>query len=861
FWTLNPDRNTCGDSTCEGGYHFLGKGWTKWDFHDSIREFESFFEKHEHKRIEASPVIARWRDDIYFTIASIAIFQPYVTGGIVPPPANPLVVSQPCIRFGGKGFSDVDSVGKTGRHLSMFIMGGQHAFLSQEWPGGYWMDKTIELNFKFLTEIMKIPPIKITYIEDVWRGGGNMGPSLESFADGLEIVNSVFMRFKELEDGSLEELPIRVVDVGWGVERIGWYVSGTPTVYEVSFGEILKWILTQTGLSDQYKEMAIYMKSVSGLSNFGDSNLEKVLKGIVEYKKIKPILNMYAVLDHIRTVIFALADGAIPSNVGGGYNLRVLLRRAISLASNLNIDLIELGYKTMEYYSKSYEKIKSGWNTWEDLFKVEKERMENTATAQISMIERMIERGQTFSEDVLETLFTAHGIQPETVREIADKKGIHVEIPDNFYENISEKQRLISRKQKATEQEIRITRRYPTTEMLYYLQPSAREFDAKVIGIENGWVILDKTLFYPTSGGQIHDTGLLNGVKVTDVVKVENIILHRVENVNAFKEGMAVHGIVDLERRMDLSRHHTATHIINGAARIVLGSHVWQAGAEKTPDKAHLDITHYKSISPEEIMKITQIANKIVYENIKVNKYVLPRTEAEQRYGYRIYQGGAVPGGMLRIVEIPEHDVEACGGLHLDYTGQAGPIIILSTKRIQDGIVRIEFVAGRPAVERIIEMQSRLENLSRELNAPEEKLLETIKLLDKTAKSNYKMVQELSQELAKRIISESKPESGVIILEHPDANIAVSLVEEAAQRYPDAIAVALSREENHTKFVIRSGDAAPMPFEIVEMLKKKLGAQGGGGKKKRVAMGVFPPNVKKEDIKKILIEVLRTSSM
>jgi len=129
FWTLNPDRRDCGDTKCVGGYLFLGRRVDEgWDFHEAIENWCRFFEERGHKRIRAYPVVARWRDDIAFTIASIADFQPYVVEGVVKPPANPLVVPQPCIRLGGKGFCDVDNVGRTGRHLSLLIMGGQHAF-------------------------------------------------------------------------------------------------------------------------------------------------------------------------------------------------------------------------------------------------------------------------------------------------------------------------------------------------------------------------------------------------------------------------------------------------------------------------------------------------------------------------------------------------------------------------------------------------------------------------------------------------------------------------------------------------------------------------------------------------------------
>ena len=148
FWTIDPDRTTCGDTPCEGGYQFIGKKTTNLDFHQMLDRITTFFEKHGHTSINPYPTVARWRDDLDFTIASIADFQPWVTNGTLPPPANPLVVPQPCIRFGGD-FSDIDNVGRTGRHLSSFIMFGQHSFNSENTPNGYWMDRCIELNLIF----------------------------------------------------------------------------------------------------------------------------------------------------------------------------------------------------------------------------------------------------------------------------------------------------------------------------------------------------------------------------------------------------------------------------------------------------------------------------------------------------------------------------------------------------------------------------------------------------------------------------------------------------------------------------------------------------------------------------------------
>ena len=237
----------------------------------------------------------------------------------------------------------------------------------------------------------------------------------------------------------------------------------------------------------------------------------------------------------------------------------------------------------------------------------------------------------------------------------------------------------------------------PETKALYYFDYAKTKFKAKVIKVIDNKAILNETYFYPTSGGQIHDLGEIEGNGVIDVFKQGSIIIHVLKEKPKFKEGNEVECKIDLERRLQLAKHHTSTHIINAAARRVLGNHINQAGAKKDIDKATIDLTHYQSITDEEIEQIEKEANRLVKAGIHVQSSFVPRTEAEQTYGMGIYQGGAVPGKLLRIVNISNIDVEACGGTHLKNTSEAGVIKILKAAKISDGIVRLYFTAGEAA--------------------------------------------------------------------------------------------------------------------------------------------------------------------
>ena len=223
---------------------------------------------------------------------------------------------------------------------------------------------------------------------------------------------------------------------------------------------------------------------------------------------------------------------------------------------------------------------------------------------------------------------------------------------------------------------------------------------AKILKIINkNLVILDKTCFYPRGGGQEPDFGYIGTYKVDNVVKIKDKVLHHVIGTFDHNEGDIIDCVVEKERRLAITKNHTATHIINHASRSVLGSWVWQNSAYKDETYARLDITHHSALSRDEMQEIERKANEIVRRNLPVMINFYSRGIAEQNYGFRIYQGGVVPSNDVRIVNIGGLDIEACGGTHVFNTGELGLIKILKTERIQDGVVRIEFVAGENALE------------------------------------------------------------------------------------------------------------------------------------------------------------------
>jgi alanyl-tRNA synthetase len=299
-----------------------------------------------------------------------------------------------------------------------------------------------------------------------------------------------------------------------------------------------------------------------------------------------------------------------------------------------------------------------------------------------------------------------------------------------------------------------------------------KEFETKVLKvIDSEYVVLDKTCFYPEGGGQPADHGFLVfgnvKVEVIDVQKAGRVIVHKIMLNPSLRiiEGIAVKGIIDWDKRYGLMKAHTATHLINGAARRVLGEHVWQYGTQKGLESSRLDISHYRRLTPEEVHRIETLANQAVLANLRVETAWMPRNEAESRYGFRLYQGGAVPGKEIRVVKTGDWDVEACAGTHLNSTGEIGFIKIIYTERVQDGVERLAYAVGLQALKAVQKNERLLWKVSETLNAPLEKL-------DKTAEKLVKELKEANAE-KRRLIKELAAKESAAFEEAKTESIAI----------------------------------------------------------------------------------------
>ena len=761
FWTLDEDRKTCGDSPCDM-YSFIGNPITnkKYSYTEMVRTFLKFFEKHGHTPVKRYPVTARrWRDDILLTIASIAVFQPWVTKGVVDPVANPLVIAQPCIRL-----NDIDNVGRTGRHLTSFTMGGHHAF-NKEDKEIYWTDRTVELCFNFMKEL-GIPEESLTFVESWWEGGGNAGPCYEVISHGVELATLVFMKYEKVGN-TYKEMPLKIVDTGYGIERYLWVSHGTPTVYDALFGNIIEKLKESAkdipGESLDMEEILKESATLAGLMNIEDIGDLKVLRKEVakrlnmDVEKLDRILTpmeyIYAIGDHTRCLAFMLGDGIVPSNVKDGYLARLILRKTLRYMDRVGItlslgEIVDLHLKELK---ELYPELLEMRDYIMDVIEVEEERYRETVSRGRGIVERLLKSKKKISTEDLIELYDSKGIPPEVVVDVVKEieKDVKVDTPDNFYTLVAKRheRKRSEEKEKKKKDLPPVDEDIEKTQLLFYKYPKMSEFEGKILKIVGNYVILDKTLFYPEGGGQKCDTGTLGGRKVLDVQKKDGIVYHKLSSVEGLKEGDVVKGVIDWERRINLMRNHTATHIINAASQMVLGKHVWQTGSDVDLEKGRLDITHYKRISREELKKIEELANKIVLENIPVRSTFMDRNEAEQKYGFRIYQGGVVPGNTLRIVEIENVDVEACGGTHCESTLEVGYIKILRSERVQDGVERLVYTSGINTVREVSTMEDILLKSSEILGVPVEKLPKTVERFFKEWKKQKKIIEELEEKI------------------------------------------------------------------------------------------------------------------
>jgi len=869
YWTMNKEQELCGESPCVP-YSFIDKMLTGRRFSlDEVRaKFLGFFESRGHQVIRPYPVVSRWRDDMFLTDASIVDFQPLVTSGLAPPPANPLVISQPCIRL-----TDIDKVGYTfGRHLTSFEMGGAHAF---NFPGEeiYWKERTVDLHQEFITQTLNVRPELVFYKESVWSGGGNAGPCLEGVVGGLEVCTLVFMQYKT-RNGDLIELPVRTVDTGYGMERYTWLSQGTPSCFDAVYGPMYPTLAKAMKVPDVDPEILGRYAPYTSLLAPGEKTMAELRKDISQAsgvpieiidREMRYLERFYAALDFTKSISLIIAEGVIPSNTGAGYLSRLLIRRTYRLLSDLRQEenLSELIEAQVDYWGNVFLNLREMKDEILDIVAEETKKFRETLERGRDFVNREIaklDRSKETSLDFMIKAYDERGLTPDLVSQVANEQGLRMAVPENFYELVASRhlKAEIEKPAEAIELEQRVSG-LPATEKLYYKDKFMERFTAKVLRVFDSNVVLDRTTFYPEGGGQAADTGTIKGPSgistVAYVQIVDGVIVHQVEGPPP-SVGDDVVGELDAKRRFGLMRHHTATHILIGAASRVLGKHAWQAGARKEYGRARLDISHHRRLTPDEVIRLERTANDVVARRMPVHVAEMNRNDAEKKHGFRLYQGGEVPSKDVRVVEIPGWDAEACGGIHVDNTEDVGFIKIVRNERIQDGVERLIFSAGPAAIDAVEETEGLLSATAAELGVPPtetpKKASDLVEVLKQERKTSERLFRILAKVRARELASSSADIRGLKVVssfeELDDQGYLVELAAQSTQGGQPSTAVVMAGKET-IKLVVICNDAAMNAGldagKLARAIAEKTGGKAGG--KPDLAQGGFPYSPRVEE--------------
>ena len=901
FWSSDPNRDTCGD-TEEDEYTFIGApiidGFSQRgrELKDAMREqFIGFFEQREHTRVEPYPVLARWRDDIHLTIASIADFQPHVTSGAVEPPANPLAISQPCIRL-----NDIDAVGRSGRHLTTFEMMAHHVFnRPDEGKMYYWMEECVKYCHDMLCVTFGIDPAEITYVENPWSGGGNAGPAVEVIVGGLELATLVFMNLEEDEEGDVEikgvkysEMPLQIIDTGYGLERFCWAAAGTPTIYEAIYPESVAWLKQQAGFSakmfdmtqDELDSVLGEMSRLFGIMNIeagsdGDRMRDVFLSRLKErghsidsemFTAItEPLSKIYAIPDHMHALANMLGDGLVPSNAKAGYLARMIARRVLRMRDDLGLDVslsdLALHHLDVNYSTKRMKQTQEGLVT---ILKGEEERYDEMLRKGMQVVKTAIKdipkEATEIPDEILFTINDSHGIAPDLVMNIATDMGWKkLVLRTGFNAEMAERHAAMAKaaaKAVSAKPLVESIPELPATVALYYEDVSSQNFEASVLaclplvgddlpeGATHG-IVLDRTCFYPEGGGQEGDYGNLTcdsaSHSVLDTRKVGELVIHL--SSGPFEVGDMVHGELDWARRRQLMDHHTAVHIVGGAARRLLGPHIYQAGANKSVESARLDITHHRRLTRSDLDQIEALANEVVQNVSRTEKLTLDRKDADRKFGFDLYQGGAPKGSDIRILRIADHDIQACGGTHHDEPGRIGQIRIVRSNAVQDGVERLHIVAGQAAMEHARNQETILRDASEVFQVPVEELPATANRFFGEWKEQRKRIEALEAEIVRLRTSGGGDDmvevEGVrIVIMEVDGDLkqmTKMLKELTLDESKPTLAILGSREGGGKLMVaITEGTVASEKFNAVDILRAiSSHISGGGGGRPTFAQG------------------------
>lgn len=688
------------------------------------QKFLDFFEEKQHKIVHSSPVVPYDDPTLLFANAGMNQFKD-VFLGTGRREYSRAADTQKCIRVSGK-HNDLEEVGHDTYHHTFFEMLGNWSF------GDYYKKEAIMWAWELLTERYSLPKerlwvtvyrtddealeiwknhtdinpdhiLKFDEKDNFWEMGdtGPCGPCSEIHInisddydnpkyvnagrpDCIEIWNLVFIQFNRDENGVLHNLPATHVDTGMGFERLCAVIQGKASNYD----------------TDIFRPLIRKIEEISG----------------ADYTDTNDIIPIRVIADHIRTLTFAIGDGAVPGNEGRGYVLRRILRRASRYGRKLNLKepfLFKLVDTLTEQMGHVFPEIVAKADYIKKIIKIEEDHFNKTLDRGLELFEAVASEMRAggvkvFSGENSFKLYDTFGFPLDLTRILAAENGF--ELDEKGFENLMHEQR--ERAREASKSKFAgvavipagldqfITEEGGESKFAGYDDYSLK---GRIIGYKKednvDLVILDKTPFYVEAGGQIDDTGIIKAgdtkLIVPDVFKVEGQTVHVLENPaqSTLSTGMEVEAVIDYRRRMDIMRNHSATHFMHSALRKVLGTHVQQAGSYVGPDRLRFDFTHYQKVTPEELREIEIIVNEELRKNVPLMHHRNVPIEKAQKMGALMFFGDKY-GDFVNVVQFGDYSMEFCGGTHVKNSAEIGIFKIISESSIASGVRRIEAVTG-----------------------------------------------------------------------------------------------------------------------------------------------------------------------
>lgn len=882
----------------------------KYGVNELRRKYLEFFESKGHLKMNSFSLVPQNDNSLLLINAGMAPLKPYFTGQEIPPRRR-VTTCQKCIRTG-----DIDNVGKTARHLTFFEMLGNFSF------GDYFKHEAINWSWEFLTKVIGmeedrlypsiyadddeafniwtkevgVPAERITRFyrdengdcDNFWEhGAGPCGPCSEIYYDRgikygcgkpdckvgcdcdrfMEVWNNVFTQFESDGHHHYTELKQKNIDTGMGLERLAVVVQDVDSVFDID---------TMKAIRDKICELA-------GVTYMED-----------EHKDV----SIRLITDHIRSVTFMASDGIIPSNEGRGYVLRRLLRRAARHGRTLGIDglfLAKLATTVIDSSKDGYPELDEKRELILKVLTTEEENFNKTIDQGLVILSdlesRLVKEGKTCldGEDAFR-LYDTYGFPIDLTNEILEEKGFTVDM-DGFNNAMNKQKETARSARKETNYmgadatvydkiDTRITSEFvgydtlETESEITVLTTSEDITDTLAEGME-GTIIVNKTPFYATMGGQQGDTGVItcNGsvFEVIDTIRLKGGRVGHVGKVTAgsFNVGDKVTLTVDEKKRIDTAKNHSATHLLQEALRIVLGNHVEQAGSLVTPDRLRFDFTHFQPMTEEEIEKVEAIVNEQIAKSIDVETKVLAIEDAKKTGAKALFNEKY--GDTVRVVCMGDFSKEFCGGTHVSNTGLINSFKIVSESGVAAGVRRIEALTGNGVFAYYKDIEKKYNDICKAAKATPANVEEKIAHMQAEIKSLNSEIESLKNKAANEalgdVLNQAEDVNGVkflaVKLNDVDMNELRNLSDDLKSKIGSGVVVlASAMGSDKVNLIVTATDdivkAGVHAGNIIKSAAPCVGGGGGGRPNMAQAGGKNPAGIEKafETAKETLASML-----